>query len=335
MAASDFNTRELSELSGIGVEEPKSVDLDSLPEQHSAATTVPTDYGPVTVVVQGDISRPVILTYHDVGLDPHSCFNGFMNYPPTKRLLDVMCVLHITAPGQEPGARDYPISERAFPTVDELAEQVGSVADYFKLRDFVGLGVGAGANIMLRYALNNQKRVHGLVLFGVSIDTVGWHEWSYRKLSEFQLRASGGAMTQFTEQLLLETYFSTQTLEENVDLVDLVRKHFNTRLNAYNFRLFQASYLARSALLPRLTPEFKPDMLLFAGNGSWHMEETEECNGAVNRSRCAYVKEYHAGDLVHEEHPHKVLEAFLLFLQGLSFAPAVLGRLNEMSRDRE
>lgn len=88
---------------------------------------VPTDKGDVLVAIQGDITKPAILTLHDLGLNCkylHNCsclsfefdpsrlldastFTGFFNYPTMRALLDNFCVYHVTAPGQEEGAPTF------------------------------------------------------------------------------------------------------------------------------------------------------------------------------------------------------------------------------------
>lgn len=102
-----------------------------------------TDKGEVMVAVQGDTTKPAILTYHDLGLNckwdvsvfgarakfvlsfifivvttkispqiyyfpDATSFAGFFNYPTMRTLLENFCVYHVTAPGQEEGAPSLP-----------------------------------------------------------------------------------------------------------------------------------------------------------------------------------------------------------------------------------
>lgn len=95
---------------------------------------VPTDKGEILVAIQGDVSKPAILTLHDLGLNcktqhnqkafvfcwlklsnynyvaisDASTFTGFFNYPTMRALLENFCVYHVTAPGQEEGAPTFP-----------------------------------------------------------------------------------------------------------------------------------------------------------------------------------------------------------------------------------
>ena len=42
-------------------------------------------------------------------------------------VLDSFCIYHVTAPGQEPGAKDLP-DGFSYPTMDELSEQVCKIS---------------------------------------------------------------------------------------------------------------------------------------------------------------------------------------------------------------
>ena len=43
--------------------------------------------------------------------------------------------------------------------MDELAEQLVDVLNYFGLKRIIGFGVGAGANILCRFGLNHPEKV--------------------------------------------------------------------------------------------------------------------------------------------------------------------------------
>lgn len=50
-------------------------------------------------------------------------FQAFFNSGAMASVLDSFCIYHVTAPGQEPGAKDLP-DAFSYPTMDELSEQV-------------------------------------------------------------------------------------------------------------------------------------------------------------------------------------------------------------------
>lgn len=47
-----------------------------------------------------------------------------------------------------------------YPTIDELSAQLLFVLSHFGLKSVIGFGVGAGANILARFALNNPDKVN-------------------------------------------------------------------------------------------------------------------------------------------------------------------------------
>lgn len=97
-----------------------------------------------------------------------------------RALLDNFCVYHVTAPGQEDGAPTLPeeygkrktffcrhfiigiffVDSYLYPTIDDLAAQLLFVLSHFGLKSVIGFGVGAGANILARFALNNPDKVN-------------------------------------------------------------------------------------------------------------------------------------------------------------------------------
>ena len=58
--------------------------------------------------------------------------------------------IHVAIPGQEPGASDL-ASEFKFPKMKDLGLNLVSILDNLRVPQVVGLGNGAGANIITRY----------------------------------------------------------------------------------------------------------------------------------------------------------------------------------------
>ena len=52
--------------------------------------------------------------------------------------------------------------------MDSMPNIVQSVVNHFKFKSFIAFGVGAGANVMLRYTLIHQKLVDALILVNCS-----------------------------------------------------------------------------------------------------------------------------------------------------------------------
>nr|KAF7438933.1 hypothetical protein H0235_001324 [Vespula pensylvanica] len=179
---------------------------------------VETDKGSLLVAVQGNQAKPAILTYHDLGLNYISSFQAFFNYIDMRVLLENFCVYHVNAPGQEENApalqEDY-----VYPSMEELAEQLLFVLGHFTLRSVIGFGVGAGANILARFALAHPEKVNALCLINCVSTQAGWIEWGYQKLNVRHLRSQG--MTQSVLDYLMWHHFGRL----NFSLRDLFDRH--------------------------------------------------------------------------------------------------------------
>ncbi|KAG7275980.1 hypothetical protein CRUP_028537, partial [Coryphaenoides rupestris] len=68
-----------------------------------------------------------------------------------------------------------------YPTMEQLAEMLPSVMTQLKVNSMIGIGVGAGAYILSRFALNNPSLVEGLVLINVDPCAEGWIDWAASK----------------------------------------------------------------------------------------------------------------------------------------------------------
>lgn len=89
--------------------------------------------------------------------------------------------------------------------MDELAEHLLFVLSHFGLKSVIGFGVGAGANILARFALAHPEKVNALCLINCVSTQAGWIEWGYQKLNVRHLRSQG--MTQGVLDYLMWHHF--------------------------------------------------------------------------------------------------------------------------------
>lgn len=278
---------------------------------------VDTDRGAVLVAVQGNRAKPAILTYHDLGLNYVASFQAFFNYSDMRMLLENFSVYHVNAPGQEEGAQPLP-DDYEYPTMDELANQLNFVLGHFGLNSVIGLGVGAGGNILARFALNHPNKVEALCLINVVSTQAGWIEWGYQKINARYLKSKG--MTQGVLDYLMWHHFGRGTEERNHDLVQVYRNYFERYISPGNLALFIDSYVRRSDLnMARSGATLSMPVLNISGALSPHMEETVTLNSRLDPSNSSWMKISDCG-MVLEEQPNKVSEALRLFLQGLGYA---------------
>lgn len=297
-----------------------------------------TSVGPIHVIVHGDRRYPAILTYHDIGLTSRTCFQAFFNYPDMKAITKNFCVYHVNALGQQEGALALPLGlgklatplakDYIYPTMDQLALTLLQVIDHYGIKSFIGFGVGAGANILSRFALCRPERVDGLVLVNGNAAQAGWIEWAYQKWNAWYLKSN--MMTAGVEEYLLWHWFGNKTMETNTDLVNTYVQNVKS-INPVNLGHFIASYIKRTDLgiqreldpvKKRNAKNFSCPVMLVAGDNSPHLDDTVDMNGRLDPANSNWVK-FGCGGMVMEETPGNMCEAFRLFLQGMGYVPSL------------
>ncbi|XP_041376947.1 protein NDRG3-like isoform X2 [Gigantopelta aegis] len=302
---------------------------------------VETPYGNVHVAIQGDRSKMAILTYHDIGLNHVTCFQGFFSFSEMQPILRHFCVYHLNAPGQEEGAMHLKpehdvlgnpesLGQRfVYPTMDQLAESVHSVVEHYGLKRFIGFGVGAGANVLSRYALCYPDQVDSLIVVNATAAQAGWIEWGYQKMNSWYLFS--GQLTNFTEEYLLWHWFGKKTRWSNHDLITVYQDYVKS-INPQNLALFIQSYLKRTdlqivreldAMKKTQTRTLKCRTLILVGDDSPHIDDVVDMNGRMDPTETDFMKIADCGGMPLEEQPGKVCEAFRLFIQGMGYVPAL------------
>ncbi|GMP40849.1 hypothetical protein CsSME_00011146 [Camellia sinensis var. sinensis] len=184
-----------------------SIDIDMMP-LGGKECLVKTSKGSITVLVCGDQEKPALITYPDVALNYMSCFQGLFFSPDSASLLlHNFCIYHIDAPGHELGAAVIP-SDVPLLSVDDLADQVAEVVDFFGLKEVFCLGVTAGAYILTLFAMKYRERVRGLILVSPVCKAPSWTEWLYNKVLLNLLYFYG--MCGLLKECLLHRYFSKE-----------------------------------------------------------------------------------------------------------------------------
>lgn len=246
--------------------------------------------GPVSVFVQGDWNdyQVVFLTVHDVG-STYQTWANFTSHPSMEEIKKRSLFLHICLPGQEPGAVDLS-PDYKFPTMQELGVNLITIIDQFRIPRVVGLGDGAGGNIITRFGMMHPSRVHGIV-------------------------AVNNTATPITSRFM-------ERLKERLSAL---KRDEETSLNEKNVAKFAEAYKKRTALLPQLNDRINFDVLLLAGMKSKYVGDTEAIHREMTPGLCSMIKVDDVVDPLAET-PDKVAEAVLLFCQGMSLIPTVGSR---------
>ncbi|XP_026114605.1 protein NDRG3-like isoform X2 [Carassius auratus] len=275
-------------------------------------------------------NRPVILTYHDIGLNHKSCFNTLFNFEDMQEITQHFAVVHVDAPGQQESAPPFPTGYQ-YPTMDDLAEMLPSVLTQLKINSVIGIGVGAGAYILTRLALNEPALVEGLVLINVDPCAKGWIDWAASKLSGW---------TSSLVDIIMAHHFSTDELTENQEIIQTYRLHIAQDISQDNLTLFCQSYNSRRDLeierpvlgINEDTVTLKCPALLIVGDTSPAVEAVVECNSRLNPTKTTLLKMADCGGLPQVVQPGKLAEAFKYFVQGMGYMPTA--SMTRLARSR-
>ncbi|KAF6138175.1 hypothetical protein GIB67_007386 [Kingdonia uniflora] len=293
-----------------------SVDMETISLGGGKEHFVQTGHGSVSVVVFGDPDKPALITYPDIALNHMSCFQGLFFCPEAASfLLHNFCVYHISPPGHELGAgaisSDIPV-----PSVDDLADTVADVLDFFGIGAVMCLGVTAGAYILTLFAMKYRERVLGLILVSPLCRTPSWTEWLYNKLMANLLYFYG--MCGMMKECLLQRYFSKevrgspQALES--DIVQACRSLLEERKGTNVLRYLQA-ISGRQDLTEGLK-KLQCRTLIFVGENSPFHSDAIHMTMKLDRRFSALVEVQACGSMVTEEQPHAMLIPLEYFFMG-------------------
>ncbi|CAH2323809.1 NDRG4 isoform X2 [Pelobates cultripes] len=240
-----------------------------MPECWDGEHDIETPYGMLHVVIRGTPkgNRPVILTYHDVGLNHKLCFNTFFNYEDMQEITKHFVVCHVDAPGQQMGASQFPQGYQ-YPTMENLAGMLPSIMQHFGFQSVIGIGVGAGAYVLAKFALIFPELVEGLVLVNIDPNGKGWIDWAASK----------------------------EELMNNTELVQNYRQQIGSCVNQSNLQLFWNMYNSRRDLemnRPGTVPNAKTlraPVMLVVGDNAPAEDSVVECNSKLDPTNTTFLK---------------------------------------------
>ncbi|KAL3566512.1 hypothetical protein D5086_031927 [Populus alba] len=277
---------------------------------------VRTGCGSVSVIVYGDQDKPALITYPDLALNYMSCFQGLFFCPEAASLLvHNFCIYHISPPGHELGAA--PISpDDPLPSVDDLADQIIEVLNYFGLGAVMCMGVTAGAYILTLFAMKYRQRVLGLILVSPLCKTPSWTEWIYNKVMSNLLYFYG--MCGLLKEFLLQRYFSKDVRGSaevpESDIAQACRGLLDERQGVNVLRFLQAINQRRD--ITSGLKKLRCRTLVFVGDNSPFYSEALHMITKLDRRYSALVEVQACGSMVTEEQPHAMLIPMEYFFMG-------------------
>uniref|UniRef100_A0A8C4I0D7 N-myc downstream regulated 1a n=1 Tax=Dicentrarchus labrax TaxID=13489 RepID=A0A8C4I0D7_DICLA len=172
--------------------------------------------------------RPVILTIHDIGLNHKTCWDSLFNHEDMSEIMQHFAVCHVDAPGQQEGANTFSTGYE-YPSMDQLSETLPLVLKHFGLKTVIGMGIGAGAYILTRFALDYPNMVEGLLLININPCAEGWMDWAAHKISGW---------THAMPDMIITHLFGKEEIHNNHDLIGTYRHHILNDMNQFNLHLF-------------------------------------------------------------------------------------------------
>uniref|UniRef100_A0A673K8A9 Protein NDRG1-like n=1 Tax=Sinocyclocheilus rhinocerous TaxID=307959 RepID=A0A673K8A9_9TELE len=241
--------------------------------------------------------RPVILTYHDIGLNHKSCFDTLFSHDDMQEIMQHFAVCHVDAPGQQEGANTFSTGYE-YPSMDQLSETLPSILKHFGLKSVIGMAVGAGAYILAKFALDYPAMVEGLVLININPCAEGWMDWAAHKISGW---------THAMPDMIISHLFGKEEIQQNHDLIGRYRHHIVNDMNQFNLQLFVKSYNSRRDLeIERPVP-------------GGHINTIQD-QFPVVMTFDAFMAD--CGGLPQVDQPGKLTEAFKYFIQGMGYMPS-------------
>uniref|UniRef100_A0A4W4GRD8 N-myc downstream regulated 1a n=1 Tax=Electrophorus electricus TaxID=8005 RepID=A0A4W4GRD8_ELEEL len=294
--------------------------MNCLYKYRSSEHDVDTPYGRVHCTMRGvpKGDRPVILTYHDIGLNHKTCFDTLFSHEDMQEIMQHFAVCHVDAPGQQEGANTFSTGYE-YPSMDQLAETLPLVLKHFGLKSVIGMAVGAGAYILAKFALDYPAMVEGIVLINVNPCAEGWMDWAAHKITGW---------THAMPDMIISHIFGKEEIQQNHDLIATYRHHILNDMNQYNLHLFVKAYNSRRDLdIERPVPginarTIKCPSLLVVGDNSPAVDAVVECNTKLDPTKTTLLKMADCGGLPQVDQPGKLTEAFKYFIQGMGYMPS-------------
>ncbi|XP_008420021.1 protein NDRG1a isoform X1 [Poecilia reticulata] len=272
--------------------------------------------------------RPVILTFHDIGLNYKACWDPLFNHEDMAEIMQHFAVCHVDALGQHEGANTFSTGYE-YPSMDQLAETLPLVLKHFGLKSVIGMGIGAGAYVLTRFALDYPNMVEGLMLININPCAEGWMDWAANKISGW---------THAEPDMIITHLFGKEEINHNHDLIATFRHHILNNMNQFNLHLFVKAYTSRRDLdIERPVPgcnarTLKCPSLLVVGDNSPAVDVVVECNTKLDPTKTTLLKMADCGGMPQVDQPGKLTEAFKYFIQGMGYMPSA--SMTRLARSR-
>ncbi|XP_043651590.1 exocyst complex component 4 isoform X6 [Drosophila teissieri] len=231
------------------------------------------------------------------------------------------CFIHVDVPGHADNSEAL-VDGFPFPSLQSLGEDLVTVLDYLHVKYVIGLGEGAGANVLARFGLAHPSRVLGLIL----INATGSAASVLQSFKNKFISWKSDEVAQSAESFLMYHKFGhvmEQIVGENPDKEKIVaeyQKRLHRSLNSKNIGLYVKAFMNRKDLTLK---GCKVDVILITGMLSPYASMVEKLHRDVEKERVTILKIERAGDVLADA-PGKVAQSILLFCKGQGLLTSVV-----------
>lgn len=243
--------------------------------------------------------------------------------------------LNVTLPGQEIEASDMSCSK--YPTLSELADELITVMDHFRLQQCVLLGEGVGATICAHFAMKYPTRCYGLMCIEPIVSSASYMESLKYKLQNFKFSRQNSSSKQTEKKdpacetiVALDNAIGNESV--HLQLVDNTISHekFKNR-NAKNVTLFAEAFLHRPNLCDSIA-KLECDILIATNKGSQSHAESRKFYRAVSEcyrknsrslSNVPFIEAENVSGRILENHTEQFATSLQYFLQGIGLLSAM------------
>ncbi|KAG6526591.1 hypothetical protein ZIOFF_016583 [Zingiber officinale] len=300
-----------------------------------------TRHGVVSVSVFGDHDKPALITYPDVALNffslqflllmchaskdysfllklLHYCFTisaSIISALQVMRYIDISLTFlfpFVLEMGAVPISSNAPI-----PSVDDLADQVAAVLNYFGLGSVMCLGVLAGAYILTLFSIKYKERVLGLIVVSPLCKAPSWTEWLCNKVLCNFLYFYG--MCGLIKDCLLQRYFSKEicgftTQFPESEIAKACRNLLDQRQSTNVWRYLHS--INRRYDITNGLQQLLCRTLVFVGESSPFHCDALHMMSKLDSRFSALVEVQACGSMVTEEQPHAMMIPLEYFFMG-------------------
>jgi hypothetical protein len=227
--------------------------------------------------------------------------------------------VHVDLPGQEDEAEDLP-DGTPFPTIQALGEDLITVLDQLRIKYCIGIGDGAGANMITRFGMMRVTRCRGVIRRGRRANASTMMESFKDRFSKWQIKHINAS----AENIVAFRKFGhkLEDKEDKEQALEEYKEKMKHKVNSKNMTKFTNAFMKRTDIVPNLKEGLKCDALVVVGTKSSNIHAAEYMHSQMDKTKSSLLKVDNVGNAM-DESPEKLANSILLFCKGLGLLTSV------------